>query len=515
MKARQIFIILFGTIALAALSACSVETFSDFYVVSVSVPKNGVLSTDIESIEILFSKEVDQRSAEETIRIEGDSSGKVPVRYQVSGTKVHLIPDEPWPPYERFWLVVPKETKDIYGKILGEDYSHPFQSTEHLLRVSALLLSPEVVNGTVFTEITELKIAFSAPVERESVEREFSISPTADGYFEWSSDTLLLYHLTDELKRNSFYSIQISASARDQNGYSMKPFAKEFEYFPNQTYPEIATLFVGEAEVFDAGDPSSYIIENGCYIIPYGEAEKDSPLRVDFSAFIDRSTFKENVQISPSAGWNEEWLSDRSVVIFFDEALALGAEYEVCFKKPIKDKYGMQMQYDYKLSLVINGENSQFLNFYVHDFVDLEVSAELDSSGTPINVEQIVTGVDADGSYIEITYDDLADPEEITIALTLTLRFTCPTYTPVLDILRLQDSVSFATVFAPDTTKPGSISSFEWNASNECDLLIEEMGNGNISHLSIGGGKGGVIDDKENYMEQDIEYYFKVRLKQS
>jgi len=507
---------------LLIFTGCSLEIFSDFSVVSVSIPENGVIGTDTQEIEIVFSKSIDESSVETNTRIESDSSGEVSLSYTVSGTRLCITPDEAWAPHERYWLIIAKEIKDTFGKTMGKGFYHPFQSTQDLLPVSAVLLFPHIKDGIVTEETASFQIGFSGDVEKNSVERQFSPSPDVEGFFEWASDSSFSYHLTDALKKNSFYTLQISEDADDQDGFGIQSFRKEFEYFPNQDFPQIEAVTAGGTDIFRMAATATWTLEDGCYVAEYPEAEKDIVLRIDFSAAIDRTTFKENFEVSPFAEWHELWIDDDIVEVSFDEDLRIDEYYEIIFKKSIEDVQGLSLQNKYIINLRVNGDYSRYMKLYADYFDDLHIEdVEL-----WLNAVKVISGVEAvsfeapeennnEGYAVVIDYNagliQQDDVPDIEVRWNLELRFSSPAYTPEIEQLSLQDSLQFELVFGNDTL-PGSIFSFQWLDTNVCKVNMRDIGAGNVYRFVLEGGNNGVVDELRNYMKEDIEYCFKVKL---
>jgi len=516
--------------------SCSFDVFEDFCVVSVSVKRNGVIGTGKQAITVTFSKDIDQDNnqdndqgndqgnAEDNIRIETDSNAQVSIRHDVSNNIVVIEPESSWSPHERFWLIVSKEIEDVYGKQMSRDFYLPFQSTLDLSMAYALISSPEIVNGIVTTEVDSIDIVFNSEVDKQSVQRAFSINPSVNGYFKWTSDSSFSYKLNEKLKKNSFYSVQISDNAEDIYGYRIKSFVRDFEYFPNEEYPVVQKAFAGSSEIFSIIDPLTYTIEDGCFIVGYDEAEKDVIVRFEFSKAINKSMIKDNFEVSPFAEWRELWLDESTLEIFFEENLKIDEYYELKLKRTIQDTFGLNLQNDYLFNLHINGENSKFIEFYAANFTDLDIDLDgvelwLDGSKIDNGVQNVLLEKDDEGYVIKIDYNKLSinqvDLPNIEVRLRIPLKFInqSPISIPVLDKNSLQDSVNFGIVFG-NNSYAGNIQSFNWNTQNECDLDINELTGNNIYFLKINGGINGVIDEEENYMKEDIDYYFKLELVQ-
>jgi hypothetical protein len=508
--------------ALFFVNACSMERFEDFTVDAVSVEENGVIGTGKQSIEITFSKEVDELSADDAVRIVTDSAARVSVFRTTSGRRLVLEPELPWEPHERFWLVVSKEIKDIFGKEMGRNFTRVFQSTNELLRVSAALVRPEIARGVVRAPAGFFELVFNDGVDRESVERGFSLSPSVPGSFEWTSDRSFVFRLTESLSKNSLYTLQISDEGKDREGYPIKVFSRAFEYSPNEPSPAVETLRADGLTIFDARDPLTYRLENGAFVVEYPLAEKELRLRIDFSKPMDKTTLTENLRVVPFAGWTERWIDDRVVEIAFDERLAPGKTYVLKLGTGIKDDDGLGLRYDYFVFLTVGGPGSRFLEFYASAFGELEIAADLTApsgDGTPVStfMGTLTQSVDDDGDLLTITYRDSVLPEDVDVTLRVTLRFLHPSHVPVIDERSLQDAVRFSHILAVDPEtgdKSGDIGSFTWTSDDTCVLQLDGLGSGNIYSISIDGGSGGVVDEQLNFLEEDHSYYFMLALVQ-
>jgi hypothetical protein len=516
--------------------SCSIDTFKDFSVVSLSIPKNGVIGTGKQPIEVVFSKRVNKNSADSSIHVEKDSSGEINFVLKVYGKKVQLTPEEDWVPHERFWLVINKDIADEYGKNMGKDFYFPFQSTGELMPVSAALVLPEIDNGIVSTETEFIEIVFSSGVNSSSLEREFSFSPSVDGFFEWTTSSILRFHFFDKLKKNTLYSVRITDNAMDEDGYKIRSYDTKFEYFPNQSYPEIKEIVCDLNTIFNKEDPATFEIEDGNIIIECPDASKNPVLRVVFSdgsgeglpasaAPVDRTVFKENIQIFPDTGWREYWYDDYTVEISFEDALMLAENYEIAVNRGLKNTDGLSLLYRYLIDLQIKGEDSLPLELYADEFTALEIEAEAlrDTEVIPDIVTILDKNENGGGYTVNVTGPGLDLQENIEINLEITLRFFYVEnenagIIPIIDKLSLQDSIALSYILGTGSST-AKISFFEWitdgngeETGNECLVFITGAADEDIYCFSINGGRDGVVDAENNYMKEDIEYFFKVKL---
>ncbi len=499
--------------ALVFTTGCSLEGFREFKVESINLSNDSVIGTDKSSIEVVFSKEVNKKTVYDSIRVEEEGSSQVSVDLEIDRNRVAIIPVEKWLSHKRYWLVIDKDIEDIYGKKMEKSFYMAFRSTEDAMPVSALIVEPDIQNDTVNEELGELTLAFSGSVDRPSIELAFSISPEAKGRFNWVSDSSFTYVLEKPLQKNSLYTVYISNKGLDQEGNPIREFDRSFEYCSNTPYPEVDTILIDGVMAFDRNNQNSFSLQNDCYYSYINNVGKDSVVRINFTSDIDRESLLSGLEISPSVDWTANWIDDRTVDISFDENLKLEEDYNLRLGKEIKGKDGLSFLYKYLVNARIDGQFSRYLDFYADDFTGILVDASISSGGNPVTTGAVLVGEDSDGYYIKINYNDTPAPEEIDVVLIFTLRFLSSSYSPVIKRGTLQDSVNFSFITGtnPNTSsKTGSIDGFNWTGDNECNLSIGELATDNVYHLQIAGGPDAVEDEYNNYLRDNIDYYFKL-----
>jgi len=522
---KKLFVFLLLLSIVFLLFSCTLISVEDFYIVRMSIEENGIIGAGKEPIEIQFSDKIDENSVKDNVKIERDNGTEIVFQHNVLKDRLILTPEEEWAPHQRFWLVVSGELKDIHGLKMGRNFYLSFQSTVEMLPVSGIMVLPVVPGGIVETETYTLQIRFSSDVDKNSVERAFSISPYTKGYFEWLNNILLTYHFIDPLQKNTLYNVSISDEARDIRGFEIKPFQEDFEYFPSLSCPEVIAIYAGASKIFDLTDPLTFSKEGGKILVVHQGAEKDLAMRFDFSTPLDVISFRDNFSISPYTEWYEKWNPEGTVVnIYFNDNLTLEEKYEIYLGKGLKSKNGMAFFYEYMVLLNVDGPYSRFLKFYAPLFTDLVTELqdfELWKSGTL--VEDGIADVQLlepyenqnEGNALKVIYNESVVQKEdlpfLEIRWKIHLEFTHPYYVPVIDRCSLQDSVFINSIFG-NSAFSGSIQSFTWEGDNVCILNVREMGKDSIYHLSIEGGKAGVIDENKNYIDGDVEYFFRVIL---
>jgi hypothetical protein len=499
----------------ALLGACTLEVLSDFTVKAVSVPEEGVVGTGREPLVIRFSKEADPLEVDRYVRVESEDAVEVAIIRECRGREVTVTPDQQWEPHRRFWLIVDGDLPDIHGKTLGRGFARSFRSTDRDARVSAVLVSPRISGGVVAEETGELELSFSAPVNPDSVERELSISPPVAGFFQWPTNSSCIYHLTGTMARNRFYTLSLSGEARDAAGNPIRPFTREFEYFPNQTYPRVTRVLDGRGDlVFDPEAPGTYSLEGDRYVIPLPLAEKDVSLRVEFSSSMDTAGFAEGVRVSPFAEWEAIWLSGSSVHIGFPSELALDGRCQVSVDRGVEDAHGLPTQHAYLFDLCICGPGSRPLMWTAGDFTGLQVDAQIATGGSILPAEPPSLETGPAGFCIRIAYAEEVDPEQVEVELTFHLEFLragFPDHPLDLDQKTLQDAFSLRALFG----SAPAVERYTWSAGNRCGVTCSRLAHQGVYRLTVRGGPDGVLDRDGNYLLDDLESFFQVVLERA
>ena len=521
-KGTKLTINFYGIVYLVALtflillfSGCSIEGFKEFLVSDISINDGGVIGTDRKGIRLIFDKEVDADSAYDSIRVEEEGNTQVSIDLDIDGKVIFIVPIEKWKPHKRYWLIIDGDIEDKYGKKLRESFYISFKSTDEVLPVSAMVIDPAIKYDVVDENINCVKIAFTNAVDRASIERAFTISPEIEGNFNWQSNRSFNFEFNENPLKNRLYTISITDSGLDANGYPIKEFTRIFEYCPNTEHPEVDSISLDGNLIFDKNNPDSYAIEDDTCSIDVGNIEKNFTLRLNFTTSIDKESFENGFEIIPSVNWNASWQDENTVNISFNDNLALAENYRMELGTNVKSMDGLVLKNKYLISGIVLGDYSRYLSFYANSFTELSIDAALSNGGTPVPVTNVTSGLDDDGNFINIIYTDPSDPEDLEATILLTMRFLSDKYTPYIKKDSLQDAVNFSFVAGTNpgtSSKTGNINGYEWISGNECILKVGETGKDNIYHLHISGGLSGVLDNHDNYMKDDIDYYFKLKI---
>lgn len=129
-----------------------------------------------------------------------------------------------------YTLTVSKSAEDSAGNSLGSDYRVNFITGDDRTppEVVSIYEYREPANPWSVTDINHVSrrdipcLTFSEAMERQSVEKAFSVTPSVQGVFEWSSDTTVIFRPSKILAPETRYQITVETSAKDLGGHRLR-----------------------------------------------------------------------------------------------------------------------------------------------------------------------------------------------------------------------------------------------------------------------------------------------------
>ncbi|MFH0987681.1 MAG: Ig-like domain-containing protein [Patescibacteria group bacterium] len=197
----------------------SFETAPPPKIVSLSPTGSNVL-TD-KNVKIVFNEPMDKKSVEENFSITPSVKGS----FSWSSDKKSLVfsPSSTLPFQTDFKVVVKKGTRDEKGKYLTKNISF-FFSTIGRVGVS---FSPSNQSQGVSIE-NSVRVYFDQPVDKESAQNHFRISPEVSGSFSFSGNTLV-FNPAKNLSYQTTYKVTILSGLESIYGLdSNKSFSTVF-----------------------------------------------------------------------------------------------------------------------------------------------------------------------------------------------------------------------------------------------------------------------------------------------
>ena len=256
-----------------------------------------------------------------------------------------------------------------------------------------------------------IQVTFSSTMEKGITEQAFSClcnSESASGTFVWYEKKMCFYPDTG-IKEKSIYEIEIGTRAEDTYGNSLR----EVFCYTFSTKGKTEDFYVQKMNISD-GDILSDLLK---------------PIEITFSSPVDQSSFYKGFSISPSVKGSFSFQDDGRGVCFSPlEKLDWNSVYTVTLRSGVSDRYGNQMQKDYRVTFTTDKERKSNL-----ENVLIEGGETLKGGGV------VNRGIEKDAVLI-LTYSEPAEDRIIRNPITVSPSVD---YTASWDSLYTQCTITF------------------------------------------------------------------------
>ncbi|HOP63474.1 MAG TPA: Ig-like domain-containing protein [Spirochaetota bacterium] len=497
---RSLFIIVILLIAAAVSLSCD-RDFDTLEIVSFS-PGNRAINVAPESyIEIAFSSSVKKIDVEDNFILENSEGSLSGLFIWVSDSMFRFMPSDPMSKNGRYVIQLPRTIRDNKGNIMDSDFISEFyvgnDFTPPAVVASVPVYSAGAVTGVAVDQ--DIIINFSKSMNRESVEREFDISPDVAGYFLWEENvpgvlnSRLTYRLTANMEYGRMYTLRVSSSAEDSTGNSLgSDYAVNFITGDDFSPPEVTGIYdwALPGVIWGASTTVSGI-------------SRTVTMGVSFSKGMDRQSVEKAFSITPSLQGVFLWSSD--FVVEFRPLTPLESEtnYQISVDTTAKDRNQLRLSSRYTVEVVTDNPDSLYLKCgsvsgsnHDGDFTLLPgawpVIIDM-GSGTPVNRDYYI--------MIEFISDDspllYAEMDKYSIFDNVLLE----TFKGTTGIDEIPDSANIAYIeWIDDSTAKINITGMTNKSSGQVPALYR---------LTIAGGENGITDARGNYMKDDFIIEFR------
>src|SRR5260221_4290169 len=204
-----------------------------------------------------------------------------------------------------------------------------------LVRGAGTEPAPQVVDsaparGEELPVDASVTLFFDQAMDRQSVEKAFSVTPSVPGAFTWTDDTTVIFKPSATLARNTEYAFSVSSDAKSKPGIALRDtFTLKLRTPGALAVSQIIPR--NNAKDVEATPPITVIFNRpGVPLLPVEEMAKlPSP-----------------ITISPAAEGKGEWLNTSIYTFKPTTPLAGGTRYTVTVKKGLADITGSVLQSD-------------------------------------------------------------------------------------------------------------------------------------------------------------------------
>ena len=329
--------LLAAALALTALS-CDLVDLRGLDVTIYPTGQGSILpSGGIPRIE--FSEGVDRLSAERAVTFSSQRGG-VEADYQWSGLSLSLSPRAGLENGVRYTVSVKGQITKSNLNAVSVDASATFYYATDEAFPTILSTLPEY--GAVVGVAATVELRFSAPMDRESVEDAFSLSPSAECRYSWPSDDVMVATPVEALSPLTYYSWRLSNDAATQTGVRVWS-EREGTFYTAADFQGPDVLSVDKAR-YDQASGQYVDVVPGADGLARGQV-----LLVTFSEPVDMAEAVRSIRVE--TGFRGTVVAVSSTVAAFEPEPAnnFGLDYTLVVPKEIQDLSGIAMQEDYRL----------------------------------------------------------------------------------------------------------------------------------------------------------------------
>ncbi len=189
---------------------------------------------------------------------------------------------------------------------------------------TAILRSPEL--GEELATTAPIELAFDQPMNPALVETAFSLSPAADGQFEWVDEMTVRFHTTGEWERDTEYVVSVSVSAESRDG---TPLADPYAFrFRTVGYLEVVQALPADGSIGVDVDDTVFVMFNRP-VVPL--------MALSDPSYADLPV---PLEIVPAISGTGEWLNTSVYVFTPSEPLRGGTTYTATVPTGLTDTTG-------------------------------------------------------------------------------------------------------------------------------------------------------------------------------
>ncbi|MBU1078447.1 MAG: Ig-like domain-containing protein [Spirochaetes bacterium] len=422
---------------------------------------------------IKFNEDMDKASVEKALQIESEGAHSGMIVWEGHQRFTYLF-EKLLDTGKRYTVTLDKSAKDRTGNSLKNDLLFSFYiNHETAIKPSIIQTIPANMSEGIGKD-TDITIIFSKAMEIQSVQNNFTISPSPTGTFSWNSaHTVLQYQIIGNLQSATRYRVTLGKESSSEDGYLLgQEYQFNFLTGDSYTVPEISGIY-------SYGIPVPVYWTNNQQSI-----NKDVQIAILFNKTMNHPDTESAFSLSPSVNGYFTWSTAGGETMIFHptEDLQPETQYRLNISETAKDPDDHNLASAFQMNFLVNGAGAKLLKI-------MNVS---DNSGQPLSFSSIDT-VQLNGMQ--------------TNTFTINFNLSLP---EKLDISSFQENVSISRISGwGDTGKLGAIEDFNYNADQtEAYIKIGSVSSNNYYKLEFNGGSSGIKDMNHNPMEEDIELIF-------
>ena len=318
--------LLFFLVTLETFSCSFAKEFQQMEppkVVSYVPATTHLTAAEVREIRLRFSTAMESRSTEEAFSLKANTTPLAGTfRWEDGGRTLVFIPLSPLQDRETYVFSLCTAAEDRWGNSLSEEFQRTFHTKEETNRPSVQSTSP--ASGALVTNLLKpIEFSFSEPMDRESILRSFSLTPSLSGAFTFSpgADSFVWTPL-EPYRQGETYQVTLRKEAADTSG---NPLLEDYRFSFKVAKTELSILSV---TCLSSGAPLNPVLP-GTYVDPSLRIEKDESFRIRFSTPLDPDTRDTVVTFHPTTALQMNWNdAGDELLLSFPDPLVWNTVYE-------------------------------------------------------------------------------------------------------------------------------------------------------------------------------------------
>ncbi|MCX7787259.1 MAG: Ig-like domain-containing protein [Spirochaetes bacterium] len=281
-------------------------------------------ASEVSEIRLHFSHPMETECTEEAFSLKTNTT-PLPgtFRWEERDRTLIFSPLAPLKDKQTYTLSVSSTAEDRWGNSLLEEFNHVFHTKEEIAPPNVLTFYPD--SGAKITHSRHpIGVTFSEPMDRESILRSFSLTPSLPGVFSFgaNSDSFVWSPMVP-YRQGETYQVTIRKDACDSSGNCL---VEEFRFSFQMIQTETKILSV----VCSSNGTVLLPTTPGTYVNPSLRIEKNEAFRIRFTTPVDPETRDAILTIHPATAYRMDWnTTGDEVLLYFPEPLVWNAVYEL------------------------------------------------------------------------------------------------------------------------------------------------------------------------------------------
>lgn len=511
--------IIFIVIGISQLLSCE-KNFDTLKIIS-STPANGSIgiTQDFYS-EVEFNNAVNRTDIEENFIITGSDNITGSFLW-LTDRRFRFIPGDPVTKAGRYVMELPRSVRDKDGNTMDSDFISEFYIGTDFTPPSVVSSDPPFTVGAAenITVTSDIVINFSKSMNRESVEKAFSITPDVSGFFVWSENipgvsySKLTYRLVTEMVYGKLYTFTVGGSAYDISGNPLgTDYTVNFITGNDFTPPSVTRIYDPD---FIPDPPDSIVYWDTSGVNE--NVSKNVRIAIQFSETMDRTSVENSFIITPSVAGNFEWIDDSNLIFKPSSQLESEKNYQIYIDTGAKNINGLKLSSAYSVEIKTNNSDSLYVKCG-------NIWGAYDGSftGTPLSI-----GIPVYSTWPLIIVMDQVAPYSQDYYIKIEFVSLISPYTSVsMNKYSVINNVRIETFKSgPGGIDISNASIVDINWENEYTVIFKlnpltnkliyedgEYQTPALYRITIFGGESGIKDEKGNGAEADMVFDFREAL---